>query len=145
MMCINECCYNDNVIELKNILARKFIDIHVHDMYYFRIACWKGSIKIVKYLINISEQYMGTKINIHADNDDAFRCAVGSGRLSIIKYLLKLSNKYSTRCIDLYKLNNIYYDYACYYKHRSIILLLISIGSYNNMNTHKNNKYKIIL
>lgn len=74
--------------DLNNIryfLLVENLDIHYHNDFVFRIACKKGYLHVVKYLLTSED--LTEHADIHANNELGLRKACEGGHLEVVKYL----------------------------------------------------------
>ena len=74
--------------DLNNIryfLLVEKLDIHYHNDFVFRIACKKGYLPVVNYLLTSEE--LTEHSDIHANNELGLRKACEFGHLEVVKYL----------------------------------------------------------
>lgn len=79
-------CETGNLDTVKHLLTEELADIHTRDDLGVRIACMKGHLEIVQYLLTSPE--LTEHANIHALNDTGFYCACAFGETPVIQYLL---------------------------------------------------------
>lgn len=74
--------------DLQNIqyfLLIEKLDIHFDNDFVFRIACKKGYLHILQYIL--TSEALTEHANIHVSNDIGFRKACMFGHLEVVKYL----------------------------------------------------------
>lgn len=89
---VNLCGYNHHINSIKYTLSNYKIDIHYNNDAAFNNAVTNNCLKIVKYLISLSDEY--GKINIHVNNDYLFTYACKEKYIILIKYLVSLETEY---------------------------------------------------
>ena len=88
--CSEGCIKDVKSLGQKKYLDQGWADIHSGDELGFRMACEKGHLEVVKYLLTSPELIEAghTFANLHAVNEAGFRWACAYGHLEIVKYLL---------------------------------------------------------
>ena len=121
-------CLDGDIKNLKkNILLRKTIRIEELEL-GFLFACENGHGKIVKYLLNIAEQYSGKKINIHKNNEEIFKLVCKKRYIKIMRFLLKISYWHDKE-IDIHIDNEECFRTACEYGHLDVVKYLLKISN----------------
>ena len=128
--------------QVKHLLSvNKNIDFHQNYNTYFLYVCGHGNVDVVKYLIDISEEYSGKKINIHMVKyyDNCFSVACCNNKLAIAKYLIDISEKYSNKKIYI---NDTIMINACSAGYIDIVKYLIKLSINSSYKNILNNKYR---
>ena len=92
------------------------------------MACIRGHIDIIKYLLTIAESYSGHKIDIHIYKNqpyNAFADICRLGYIDIIKYLTMIAENYSGIKFDIHYQDDIAFSQACRYAQINIAKFLI--------------------
>ena len=76
------------------------VNIHADNDNGFRLACSRGHLEVVKYLLTGTD--LKEHANIHADNDLGFRWACANGQLEIVKFLILDMSIEKTKHIEDY-------------------------------------------
>ena len=78
-----EACRIGGLTSVKHLINNFNINVHAENEKGFRLACWKGHLNVVQYLLENN-----FNIDVHANNEDGFRWACKYGYSNVVKYLL---------------------------------------------------------
>jgi len=128
---------NINVEAVKYIIKYSNINIHENYEYCFRHACKKGTLEIVKYLIEYCE-ILNSKIDIHAYEEEGFLNACATGKLDIVKYLIEYGEKNNTK-INIHICNDIVFRNLHFHTDVMTFLIRYCITNNEKINIHATN------
>lgn len=130
----------DEIANTMSLDGDRYIDVHAHNEYAFKLVCEKGRIEIVKLLLALDGDHY---IDVHAENEYAFRIACENGHMEVIKLLLCLSND---RYINVHaNVEDVFYhvkcafEAACFRRNIEVIKLLLSLTGDRYIDIHANN------
>lgn len=87
--------------QIRYFLLVEKLDIHYQNDFVFRMACKKGYLEVIKYLLTSEE--LTEHSDIHANNELGLRKACEFGHLEIIQYLTispELTEHANVDCVD---------------------------------------------